>query len=172
MIPCLSPRDGGGVKTSGKDSADRAVFRPSDPLRNNSALRRGPWILNATLESLSSKFEGPSHEERGGERGGPDQPRRSPDASGDERMALKAGGGQSAVGEPGGGARLRSRADRAECRAAVAINDASISFRVALEAMLNASIARMKADEACLDRCHPLTLQSSCCEKRVSPGGV
>jgi len=174
MIPCLSPRDEGGVKTSGKDTADRAVFRPSDPLREQlQAIRRRLWILTAMLESLSSKIQRADRKRSEVASGdGPDQPRHSPDASGDERMALKAGGAVGGWRARWKRARLRSRADRAERRAAAAINDASVSFRVALEAMLNASIARMKADEACLDRCRPLTLQSSCCEKRVSPGGV
>ena len=46
-------------------------------------------------------------------------------------------------------ARLRSRADRAERRAAVAIHDASDSFGAALEAVLHAH-ARVKADQACV----------------------
>jgi hypothetical protein len=47
-------------------------------------------------------------------------------------------------------ARLRSRAERAERRAAAAIRDASAIFSAALEAVLHAAVARVKADEACL----------------------
>jgi hypothetical protein len=138
---------------SGNNSADRAAFCPSRPLLEQLvAIRRRLWILNATLESLPAKIE-LAYRKRSDLAGGdgPDDPRHSPDASGDERTALKDGG-------PVGGwlarrklARLRSRVDRAERRAAVAINDASASFGVALEAVLDAFIACVKADEACLD---------------------
>ena len=46
-------------------------------------------------------------------------------------------------------ARLRARADRAERRAAVAMNKASVALSDAFEAVLQAACARIKADEAC-----------------------
>jgi hypothetical protein len=53
-----SPRDEGGVKTSGRDSVDKGVFLPSDSLRDQlQAIRRKLWVLNATLESLPAKIE-------------------------------------------------------------------------------------------------------------------
>jgi hypothetical protein len=159
MVPGPSPRDGGGVKTSGKNSADRVVFRSSDPVQELlQAIRRKLWILNASLESLCAKIE-PAYRKRyeAAGRDGPDQHRHSPAESGDERMALKAWGAVGGWRARRKLARLRSRADRAERRAAVAINGASASFGVALEAMLQAAIARLKADEACLGPCRPPT---------------
>jgi hypothetical protein len=153
-IPCPSPHDGGRVKTSGKDSADWAAFCPSRPLHEQlQAIRRRLWILNATLESLAAKIELADRrrsEVAGGD--GPDQPRHSPDASGDERKVLNGGGAVGGWRARWKLARLRSRADRAGRRAAVAINDASTSFGLALKAVRDASIAREKADEAWLVR--------------------
>ena len=154
--PVSESRDEGGVKTSGKDSADGPCSAPPTPCGNNSRPSGEAWILNAMLESLSSKVErGDRKRSEVASGDGPDQPRRSPDASGDSGWHSRLGGSRR-LASPVEARRLRSRADRAERHAAVAINDASVSFRVALEAMRNASIARMKADEACLDRCRPL----------------
>jgi hypothetical protein len=158
MISGASPRDG-GVTTSGRDSVDSGICRPSDSLRNRlQAIRRRLWILNATLESLPAKVELVSRQSGvlAGEYG-PDQRQDTRDEPGDERLALKGEGALSGWRARWKLARLRSRADRAERRAAVAIHDASASFGAALEAVLHAAIARVKADEAGLNSCRPPT---------------
>jgi hypothetical protein len=143
-----SPKDGGAVKTTGSDAGDEGVSRRSDSLRDQvQSIRRRLWILNATLESLPARIElacRKSGVPSGGD--GPDQPQRIRDQPADLRPALKA------EEAPGGWrarwklARLRSRAERAERRAAVAIHDASASFGAALDAVLHAAIARVQAD--------------------------
>ena len=157
MIPSPSSRHEGGVKASGRDTVAQDVFLPSDSLRDQlQAIRRRLWILNATLESLPAKIElacRKSGEMAGGD--GPDQPQHTPDEPGDERLALQSEGFVGSWWARRKLAWLRSRADRAERRAAVAINDASASFSAALEAVLHAAIARLKADEACLGPCRP-----------------
>jgi len=146
-----SSRDGGGVKASARDSADQGVSHRSDLLRDQrQAIRRRLWILNATLESLPAKIElacGQSGVLAGMH--GPDQPQHAGDEPGDLLPVLRAEvtlGGWRARWKL---ARLRSRADRAERRATVAIQNASASCGAALEAVLHAAIARGKADEAC-----------------------
>jgi len=113
-------------------------------------IRRKLWILNATLDSLPAKIElacGQSGVLAGMH--GPDQPQHAGDEPGDLLPVLRAEvtlGGWRARWKL---ARLRSRADRAERRATVAIQNASASCGAALEAVLHAAIARGKADEAC-----------------------
>jgi hypothetical protein len=111
-------------------------------------IRRRLWILNATLGTLPAKIERASREEGGG--------------------AFRHDGRGPAPPEPGNGlgagrliggwrarwklARLESRAERAERRAAVAINNASASLAAALGRVRHAAVARRKADEARLSR--------------------
>jgi hypothetical protein len=161
-LPNPSARGEGGIDSPERGSSDKDVFLPSDSLRGQlQAIRRRLWILNATLESLPAKIElacrkGP--EVVGGDR--PKEPGHSPDVSDGERVAPKAGG---AIGRRWARlklAGLRSKADRAERRAAVAINDAYASFGTALESVRLAAIARVKADEACLDPDDPPTART------------
>jgi hypothetical protein len=153
-----SPGDGDAIKTSVRDSMNPGRFRcinlPWDQLQ---AIRRRLWILSATLESLHAKIER-AYYHRGDEDGGagPDQPRHSPDASGREWLAPQSEGIVASWWARRKLTRLRSRADRAERRAAAAIQDVSASCGAALEAVLQVAVARVKADEACLSsRRHP-----------------
>jgi hypothetical protein len=152
-IPRPSPRPEGGVKTSARNSVEQRFFLPSESLRDQlQAIRRRLWILNATLESLHAKIELACRmrsEVASGD--GSDHPRKIPDASGGEPLTLKAHGAIGGWWARWKLARLRSRADRAERRAVVAIHDASASFSAALDAVLHAAIVRAKADEIVLD---------------------
>ena len=144
--------DGGAIRTSVRDSVNPGVFRTSDPLWHQlQAVRRRLWILSATLESLPAKIELAyrTRSDVAGE-GGPNHPEPSANGSVHERLAP-----QPAAFVGGWWARrrltrLKSRAERAERRAAAAIREASASFGTALEAVLQAAVARVKADEACL----------------------
>jgi hypothetical protein len=115
-------------------------------------IRRGLWILSARLGVLPAKIE-LAHlgrrELTSGDR--PDRLGRSSKASGNEGVATQgpAGGGWRARWKL---ASLGSRAVRAERRAAAAIDGASASFGTALEAVLQAAIAGVEADEASLSR--------------------
>jgi hypothetical protein len=139
-------------KTSTMHSMDQGVLRGSDHLQDRlDAVRRRLWILSATLEFLPAKFDLACRKSGvfAGENG-LDMPQHTHDDSDHNRSTQKAQG-------PLGGwwakwklARLRSRAERVERRAAVAIHDASATFSAALEAVLHAAVARVKADEACL----------------------
>jgi hypothetical protein len=82
---------------------------------------------------------------------GSERPRNTP-GSRNEQLTLTAKGTVGGWWAAWKLARLRSRADRAERRAVVAIHDASASFGTALEGVLDAAIARMKADEGDLGR--------------------
>jgi hypothetical protein len=150
-----SPREGGGVEASARDSMEESVTHRSLAMGDQlQAIRRRLWILSATLESLSAKIElaiRKKSEVAGGD--GPGRLRHSPDAPYDERLALPSAGFVASWWARRRLARLRSRADRADRRAAVAINDASASFSAVLGAVLEAAIARVKADEACLSSC-------------------
>jgi hypothetical protein len=114
-------------------------------------IRRRLWILNATLESLLAKFEVAYRmkSEVAG-RDGSNAPRYTADAAGNKRLTLKAKGTLGGWWARWRLVRLRSRADRAERRAVVAIHDASASFGAALDAVLHAAIARVEADEVSL----------------------
>jgi hypothetical protein len=151
MTSGRSTRDGGGVTTPESDCTDQGVARRTDPARDQvQAIRRSLWILSATLESLPAKIELACR--RSGAvagRDGLDQPQHTRDV----RLRLKALGALGGWRARWKCARLRSRANRAERRAAVAIRDASASFGAALEAVLHAAVARAKADQACLVSC-------------------
>jgi hypothetical protein len=147
-----SPSDRGAVKGPKKDSVDPDVFRTLDPLWDQVlAIRRRLWILSATLESLPTKIE-QAYRKSSGVAGGaqPDHPWRSPSPSGHGWLSPDSEGFVGSWWAKRKLARLRSRADRAERRAAAAIREASESFGTALEAALQAAVARLKADEACL----------------------
>jgi hypothetical protein len=131
-----------------RDSANLSVFRHSDPLGEQLlSIRRWLWILSSTLESLPAKIELAYRVRRGA---GTDQPERFPNASAHEWMVPEFEGSSGSWWASRKLARLRSRADRAERRAAAAIRDASGSFGTALEAALQAAVARLRADEAYL----------------------
>jgi hypothetical protein len=146
----MIPSDEDAIKTSVRDSMNPGRFRcinlPWDQLQ---AIRRRLWILSATLESLHSKIER-AYYQRGDEDGGagPDQPRHSPDALGHEWLVPQSEGFVAHWWARRKLTRLRSRADRAERRAAAAIQDVSASCSAALEAVLQSAVARLKADEA------------------------
>src|SRR4051794_24541515 len=54
----LSPRDEGGITTSGRDSVKPGVFLVSDVVRDQlQVIRRRLWILSARLEVLPAKIE-------------------------------------------------------------------------------------------------------------------
>ena len=153
-----SPGDEDAIKTWVRDSMNPGLFRcinlPWDQLQ---AIRRRLWILSATLDSLNVKIER-AYYQRGDEDGGagPDQPRHSPDASDREWLAPQSEEIVASFWARRKLARLRSRADRAERRAAAAIQDVSASCDAAVEAVLHSAVARLKADEAYLSSCrHP-----------------
>jgi hypothetical protein len=151
----LRNRDGGGVKTSATNSVDRGVSQCPDHRRHQlQAVRRRLWILSATLESLPAKIELAGRTSGVlAEGDGPDQAQHGRGEPGDLGMARKADGILGGWWARWRLAWLRSRADRAERSAAVAIHDASASFGAALEAVLHAAVARVKADGACRGPC-------------------
>ena len=140
--------NGTGLKSPGRDTPAEDSFVPSDSLRDQLvAIRRRLWIVNATLESLPAKIE-QTYRNRSVIAGvEPSQYRNASDMLSTERRALES---QKAAGwwARWKATRLRSRASRAEARAAAALYDASVSFGEALEAVLHAAVARVKADEA------------------------
>src|SRR5262249_41737591 len=125
-------------------------FIPSESLRDQLlAIRRRLWIVNATLESLPAKIEQTYHKRNtflGGDRFGREckpADRSCPEAfSGERRKLVAPWWTRWRL------AKLRSRAVRAERRAAAALYTASVSFGEALEAVLLSAVARVKADEA------------------------
>ncbi len=112
------------------------------------AIRRRLWILSATLEYLPAKIELAyrARIEVAG-RDGTDHSRPISDQPSDGPPVVKAPAALRGWLARWKLARLRARADRAERRAAAAIGDASASFAQALQAVLLAAIARVKADE-------------------------
>ena len=131
-------------------SSSDDLFIHSDSLRDQLlAIRRRLWIVNATLESLPAKIE-QTYRQRSVIAVGDEsaQRRKNSDTILDEAVGLETD--KAAVGWWARCklARLRSRASRAEARAAAALYDASVSFGEALEAVLQAAVARVKADEA------------------------
>ena len=148
ILPSARSHNGTGLKSPGRDTPAEDSFVPSDSLRDQLvAIRRRLWIVNATLESLPAKIE-QSYRNRSVIAGvEPSQSRNASDMLSTERRALES---QKAAGwwARWKATRLRSRASRAEARAAAALYDASVSFGEALEAVLHAAVARVKADEA------------------------
>ena len=125
------------------------------PLRDQlQVIRRRLWILSATLESLAAKIELAGRKSGMSAAGHePDQPELLGDEAGDLRLARKAEGTLGGWRARWKVARLRWQAERAERRAAVAIHHATASFGAALEMVLHAGIAGVKADQACLSSC-------------------
>jgi hypothetical protein len=127
----------------GNDQPSPSGCYSHDPLACHfRALHRRLWILNATLESLPRKIEDIAQ------------------AKGKDSYVMSAGiPSVSAETRPFADstiegwrarrrrAQLRSRAERADRRAARAIAEASDSFGTALEAVLLAAAARIKAEE-------------------------
>jgi hypothetical protein len=148
ILPTASRYNGTGLKSPGRDTPMDESFVPCDSLRDQLlAIRRRLWIVNATLESLPAKIE-QTYRNRSAIAGvQPSQSRNASDMLSTERRALER---QKAAGwwARWKATRLRARASRAEARAAAALYDASVSFGEALEAVLHAAVARVKADEA------------------------
>jgi hypothetical protein len=145
--PSARSHNGAGLKSPGRDTPAEDSFVASDSLRDQLvAIRRRLWIVNATLESLPAKIE-QSYRNRSVIAGvEPSQFRNGSDMLSAERRAFEH---QKAAGwwARWKATRLRARASRAEARAAAALYDASVSFGEALEAVLQAAVARVKADE-------------------------
>lgn len=139
-------------ETSEGHSANHANSRHSHPLQDRlDAIRRRLWILSARLERLPAKLELACRKSGVFADGiGLDPPEHTRDDSGHSRPKRKAHGPVGAWWAWWNIARLRLRAERAERREAAAIHDASAAFNAALEAVLHAAVARVKADEACL----------------------
>jgi hypothetical protein len=142
------PPSRNGIDGPGRDHDGENFFIPSDSLRDQLvAIRRRLWIVNATLESLSAKIEQTYRNRSVIADAGPARHRNTSDtlcAAGRTLDNHNAAGWWARWKL----ARLRSRASRAEGRAAAALYDASVSFGEALEAVFNAAVARVKADEA------------------------
>ena len=148
MLPSVRSRNGTGLKSPGSHTPAEGSFVPSESLRDQLvALRRRLWIVNATLESLPAKIEQTYRNRSLIVGAGPTQYQNASDPLCTERRALES---PRAIGWWARWklARLRSRARRAEARAAAALYRASVSFGGALEAVLQAAVARVKADEA------------------------
>jgi hypothetical protein len=160
-----SPNDRGARETPVKNSVNPGVFRTSDPIWDQLlAIRRRLWILSATLESLPAKIELAIRKTSDAAcRAEPDLSWGTPNASSDEWLARDSDGSGGSWWAERKRARLRSRADRAERRAAAAIQEASVSFGQALEAVLQAAVARVKADEACSSLGRPASSQRRDC---------
>jgi hypothetical protein len=137
-------------KIPAPNSSAEGVFVPSESLRDQLlAIRRRLWIVNATLESLPAKIE-QTYSRRSSILGGASSSRvrntsNPPCQEVPAREPHEVAGGCWARWRR---AKLRSRASRAERLAAAALYNASISFGDALEAVLRAAVARVKADEA------------------------
>ncbi len=157
FLPSARSRDGTGLKSPGRDSPAEDSFVPSDSLRDQLvAIRRRLWIVNTTLESLPAKIE-QTYRQRSAIAGSDEsaQRRNSSDKFCTEPQALRADKAAAGWWARWKLAKLRSRARRAEARAAAALYDASVSFGEALEAVMHAAVARVKADEA---GCHALPI--------------
>jgi hypothetical protein len=154
---------------SGDDTPAGALAGPGachchDPFRYQlHAIRRRLWILRATLEALPAKIE-LACRQSGAWAGAEvrDRLEHHRESGGDERLAIKAATVLGRWSAERMRARLRSRAEMAERRAAVAINRAANSLRAVHEAVLAAALARAKADEAC--RCPRRAESASRCD--------
>jgi hypothetical protein len=139
----------------GSDRSSLSGCSSHDPLESHfRALHRRLWILNATLETLPRKIEEIAQtkgceciRKSAGPPSGPSERSPSPNP---------APSGQTPVGGSAierwrarrRRAHLKLRAELADRRAASAIEAASVSFTRALEAVLLAAAARIKAEEA------------------------
>jgi hypothetical protein len=129
--------------SNGEQSLERRTFSPGGALLIRlRVLHRRLWILNATFESFLARVEWAS--------------RRDDDGSDDTATADTLSGRTpprertSMTGLPARWrlARLRSRADRAEARAAVAIERAAATLALADAAVRDATEARARTDAA------------------------
>jgi hypothetical protein len=148
LPPGPRSRNGTGLKRPARDNKGEDFFIPSDSLRDQLlAIRRRLWIVNATLESLPAKIEQTYRNRSIIAGAGATRYQNASDPLCTERRALES---HKATGWWARWklARLSSRARRAEARAAAALYDASVSFGEALEAVLAAAVAHVKADEA------------------------
>jgi hypothetical protein len=154
IVPSARRRILTGINVSGRDFQVDEVCIPSDSLRDQLvAIRRRLWIVNATLETLPAKIEQTYRAKMLRARGHESAERGNvSENSNDERLALDCYPTEAGWWARRKLTKLRSRASRAESRAAAALYDASVSFGEALEAVLKAAVARVKADEACLQQ--------------------
>ena len=148
----------GGGESAGRDGAEERGSRRADPVRDQlKAVRRSLWILGAKLECLPAKIERTCRKNElpaGGD--GPERPRHA----GNKRLAPnpeRALGGWLVRWKL---ARLQARANRAERRSAAALSDASASFTAALDAVLYAAVARVRADAASRGPCRARAARS------------
>ena len=164
-------REGGGASSPGRDPVETGIRRPCDSLREQlQVIRRGLWIVNARLESLSVRLALAHHQRREATgKIGHDLSRPSTDPLGDERLVSRSQGLLGRWWARRRQARLNSRARRAERRAVAAISDASVSINTALEAVLHAAFARVRAEEAYLNSGLSTTPRScDCCEDHLT----
>ncbi len=168
--------EGGDADSQGRDPVKPGICRPFNSLREQlQIIRRRLWIVNATLESLSSRsvLAHCRRREATGENGH-DLSRPSTDPLGDDRLVFQSQGLLGRWWARRKHARLNARARRAERRAIAAISDASVSINTALQAVLQAAFARIRAEEACLNSGLSTAPQScDCCDNRlpiISPG--
>ena len=146
--PGARTRNGTGVKRPARDGEREDFFILSDSLRDQLlAIRRRLWIVNATLESLPQRIEQTYRSRSVIKDAGAAQHRNTSDTLCTERRAFESHKAADWWAR-WKVARLRSRARRADARATAALYDASVSFGEALEAVLQAAVARVKADEA------------------------
>ncbi len=124
------------VLSKGEQFAERRASSPGALLIRLRALHRRLWILNATFETFFARVEGASRRDDGRCRHafGTDVPSRGAMMSGFAVRWRQA--------------RLQSRADRAEARAAVAIERAAATLALADAAVRHSTEARARADAA------------------------
>jgi hypothetical protein len=148
-----SPRNRVARSPSASDSEHPPVFGASDPLWDQlHAVRRRLWIISATLETLPAKIEAALRKSGDLADGLElDHPRHSTIAPQSQRLARLPEKFIAAWWARRKVARLISRADRAERKAAAAIQHVSTSFAAALEAFLQAAVDRVNAQEARLN---------------------
>ncbi len=129
--------------SNGKQSAQRRTSSPGGPLLIRlRVLHRRLWILNATFESFLARVERASRRDDNG----------ADDTAAAGTLLGRTSPGERATmaGLPAWWrqARLRWRADRAEARAAVAIERAAATLALADAAVRDATEARARADAA------------------------
>ena len=127
----------------GEQSPERRTSSPGGAiLIRLRVLHRRLWILNATFESFLARVEGASRRDDGG----------SDDTAAADTLLGRTSPRERATMAVSPArwrqARLRSRADRAEARAAVAIERAAATLALADAAVRDATEARARADAA------------------------